>query len=140
MKKITIIALLSLCCSVVKAQLNQSQSQIKQVMSNEKDWRFVDYGTATDGRLDGAKFLYYQEQKQLIEKAFYFFNDSCKLIKFSYRNERLKKVAKDMNSKFISKGNNIWIDEKDHSKYELLLDKEGVGTFDVLETPYSTYN
>jgi len=140
MKKLTIIAILSLCCSVVKAQLGKSQSQIKQAMSNEKGWRFVDHGTATDGKLDGAKFLYYQEQKQLIEKAFYFINDSCKLIKISYRNKQLKKITKDMNSKFMSKGNNVWVDENSHSKYELYTGKEGIGTFDVCETPYSASN
>jgi len=140
MKKLTIIAILSLCCSVVKAQLGKSQSQIKQAMSNEKDWRFVDHGTATDGKLDGSMFLYYQEQKQLIEKAFYFINDSCKLIKISYRNKQRKKITKDMNSKFMSKGNNVWVDENSHSKYELYTGKEGIGTFDVCETPYSASN
>ncbi len=140
MKKLSILTLLSLFYSVSNAQLGQSQSQIKQTMSNEKAWRFVDYGTALDGMMDGAIFLYYQDQKHLIEKAFYFVNDSCKLIKLSYQNEWLKKVTKVMNSSFISKGNNIWIDEKGHSKYELFLDKERIGSFNVCETPYSVSN
>jgi hypothetical protein len=109
-------------------------------MSNEKGWRFINYGTALDGKLDGAFFLQYGEDKQLLGKSFYFVNDSCKLIKFSYLNKHLKNIIKDMNSRFISKGDNIWIDEKEHSKYELIPDKEGLGLFDILETPYSASN
>ncbi|HWD87537.1 MAG TPA: hypothetical protein VG367_05375 [Mucilaginibacter sp.] len=140
MKSLILITLLLRCCLAVKAQLNQSQSQVKQAMSNEKGWRFINYGTALDGKLDGAFFLQYGEDKQLLGKSFYFVNDSCKLIKFSYLNKHLKNIIKDMNSRFISKGDNIWIDEKEHSKYELIPDKEGLGLFDILETPYSASN
>ena len=140
MKSLIVITLLSLCFLTVKAQLNQSTSQIKQAMSNEKRWRFVSYGEAKDGHLDGAFALQYMDEKQFLGKSFYFLNDSCKLIKFSYLNKQLKNVIKDMNSRLISKGSNIWIDEKEHSKYELIPDKEGLGLFDILETPYFASN
>lgn len=136
MKSLILFTLLSFCCLAVKAQLNQSTSQIKQTMENEKRWRFVDSSTAIDGSL----FLQFQDDKHFIGKTFFFVNDSCKLIKLSYLNERLKKVTDDMNSKFTSKGDNIWVDEKEHTKYELKPNKEGLGIFSILETPYAASN
>lgn len=81
MKKLTIIAVLSLCTLVVKAQLNQSTSQIKQTMEAEKRWRFFYNGVADDGVLDGSYCLRYMDEKQFLGKSFYFVNDSCKMIK-----------------------------------------------------------
>ncbi|MGZ4001148.1 MAG: hypothetical protein ACXVIY_10985 [Mucilaginibacter sp.] len=140
MKKLTIIALLSLCYSVANAQLTQSTSQIKQTMENEKRWRFVFYGAAEDGHMDGAFCLRYMDEKQFLGRTFYFVNDSCKMIKFSYLNKRLKDVMKDMDTRLIAKGDNIWIDENDHSKYELFLDKKKLGLFEICETLYPTSN
>lgn len=42
-----------------------------------------------------------------------------------------------MNSRLISKGDNIWIDDKEHTRYVLLSDKEKLGLFNIVETPYS---
>jgi hypothetical protein len=109
-------------------------------MSNEKGWKLMNYGVVSKGKLEGSLYLQYMEGEQLLGKTFYFLNDSCKTIQFSYLNTRLKKVTKDMNSRLILKGNSIWIDEKEHTRYELVLDQENLGIFNIYKTVYPASN
>lgn len=69
------------------------------------------------------------------QKCFIFFNDTCFLIKIIKPNNQLNNVIKDLNYRFVPMGDNIWFDEKEKAKYEIVL-KENDSVFTVQETPW----
>lgn len=138
MKPLILIALLSLYCSAVKAQLNQSRSQAMQLMANDDTWTFDKTGRTNDG----TEYLSYKTPIEMSSdgnviittKLLFFLNDTCLLIKTVRTNNQLNDVIKDMNKRFVSLGNNIWYDNKEKIKYEIIL-TENYSVFTVQETP-----
>lgn len=133
------IALLTLFSSIVKAQLNKSKGQVMQFMSNDSTLTFDKSGRTKDS----FEFLSYSIPTKVLPdghissttKVFYFFNDTCFLIKIIKPNNQLNNVIKDLNYRFVPMGDNIWFDEKEKAKYEIVL-KENDSVFTVQETPW----
>jgi hypothetical protein len=128
LKNLIITLLFIISFSVAKAQLNQSQSEVMQLMANDSSWTFKQ----SLHNIEGDPVLsYYLEEKNWI-KSFYFKRDSCYMIILIIPNGQLNNVIKDMNDKFISVGNNLWRDNKEKTIYILQL-TDGKSFFEVTE-------
>jgi hypothetical protein len=138
LRHLIIIALLSLCSIVVKAQLNQSRGQVMQLMANDDDWTFDRSGRTTDG----TEYFSYSIPTKVSngaifksDKVFYFFNDTCRLVRLIKTNNQLNDVIKDLNKRFVPMDDNIWHDVKEKAKYQIIL-VENKPVFTVEETPW----
>jgi len=116
MKRIILASLFIVFSLFARAQLNQSQSQITQLMSNDSTWKFDGLGHDKDG----YPVLSYQSKEKNWTKAFCFNkNDSCLVIKLTIPSEQLKAVVKDMNKRyrFVSNAGYVWSDDKEKVFY-----------------------
>lgn len=116
MKQLLLMLILALSYSVVKAQLNQSQGQVKQLMSNDNGWSFERSGHDKHG----WPTLSYQSKEKNWTKTFYFKNDSCASIKLIIPYAQLGDFIKDMNRKFITIDKNVWFDDKEKITYAVV--------------------
>ena len=133
MKHLTLALILTVFCSLVKAQLNKSQSQIMQLMANDDKWKFSSSGHNKAGEL----YLSYHYKEKNWTEGFYFKNDSCGMIIIIIPNDQLGDVIKDMNRKFTSNGHNLWIDNNEKIYYSLIL-TDGAPCFNIYEVPSSS--
>lgn len=128
MKHLILVSIFIIISFFAKAQLNQSQSQVMQLMSNDSNWTFRQSGHNDAGE----PYLSYKSKEKNWIKSFYFKNDSCRLIISLIPNEQLSDVIKDLNKRFTSMGNNLWADDKEKTIYAIIL-KDGVNFFEVDE-------
>ena len=102
-------------------------------MSNDANWKFNGSGHDKVGPL----FLSYQLKEKHWTKAFYFANDSCKLIKLIIPNDQLTDVVRDMNNKFTSQGGYLWFDDKEKIVYGI-VSTDNHPFFEVYQTKSTT--
>lgn len=118
MKHIILSSIFIVFSLFARAQLNQSQSQITQLMSNDGNWKFGGLGHDEAG----YPFLSFQSKERNWTKIFYFNkNDSCLFIKIIIPKQQLSEVVKDMNNRFVSNGGYIWSDDKEKVFYAIKL-------------------
>ena len=134
MKHLILASLFIVFSSFARAQLNQSQSQIMQLMANDNNWKFDGLGHDKAG----YPFLSYQSKEKNWTKTFYFnTNDSCKIIKLIIPNDQLSDVVKDMNNKFTSQGGYLWFDKLEKILYGIVLTNNRP-FFEVYQTKSTT--